>query len=237
MIREVYGHAVFGDGADVLAHIQREEINVVACPMPMSEAAMTYIGALDLSWDSALMSGLRQIDPSLQSFNALILATQYCERDEDLRTELIYSSLCLLPDKPGKVELAEALAATARLYATEARKKGPLGMELKVKYPTERGWWHGDNLVDKRGFATLNQTAAGTYGRPNHTILDWSQSENDAYSNDFGEFGKEYMNEVIVIPPLHLAIWKGRLHPRPFIHAEVTSAYSTGPRLVLMLQR
>jgi hypothetical protein len=237
MFHEVSGHAVFGDSADVLAKIQHEEVNVVACPMPMSDGAMTYIDALDLGLDGDLMSRVRQIKPSLQSFNAWIVATQLREREEDMQTELIYPSLYLLPDKPGKVELAEALATAARLYAAQAHEGGSLEWKLKVKYPGASGEWHCDNLVDKRGFATLNPTAAGTYGRPNHTVLDENQSDSDDYSNDYGEFGKDYMSDVIVIPPLHLAIWKGRLHPRPFIHAEVTSAYSTVPRLILMLGR
>jgi len=237
MFREINGHAVFGDSADILAKIQREEVNVVACPMPMSDSAITYVEALDLGWDGALMRRVRQIEPSLQSFNAWILATQLCRCEEDMQSEVIYPSLYLLPDRPGKIELAEALATAVRLYAAQAREGGSLEWKLKVKYPRASGAWHCDNLVDKRGFATLNPAAAGTYGRPNHTILNQNRSDNDDYSNDYGEFGRDYMSDVIVIPPLHLAIWKGRLHPEPFIHAEVTRAYSAVPRLILMLGR
>jgi hypothetical protein len=237
MFREVNGHAVFGDSADVLANIQRQDINVVTCPMTMSDGAKTYVGALDLGWDGDLMTCVRQVKPSLQNFNAWMLAAHSCEREEDMQPEFIYPSLYLLPDKPGKIELAQALATAAQLYAAQAREGGALEFKLKVKYPGASGVWHCDNYVDKRGFATLNPAAAGTYGRPNQTVFDENGSDDDDFSNDYGEFGLQYMSEAFVIPPLHLAIWKGRLHPRPFIHAEVTSAYSTVPRLILMLGR
>lgn len=237
MIRELFGHAVMGDSPEALPYILREDINLVSCPLPLSEAAAAYVDALDLRWDGDFVTAIRQREPDLQSFNALVLATMFFDRDEDLSLEVVHAKLRLLPDGPGKLALAAGLVATGRLYIAQVPREARLELQLKVKYPSVAGVWHGDNRVDKRGFATLNQKGHGTYGRPNHTIPDWDSVDNDEYANDFGAFGEEYMDDVILIPPRCLAIWKGRLHRRPFIHAEVTSAYTEEPRLVLMVQR
>ena len=227
---------MIGDSSDALPHIQREEINVVACPLPMAAVALSYVDGLELTWDGGFMSALRERHPDLQSFNAIVLATTFFGSDETPRPEAVHAKLNLLPDAPGKRELAEGLVATARLYAAQAAGPERLEIQLKVKYPNANGTWHADNGLDKRCFATLNLAACGTYGRPNQTILDW-ESRIDEYDNDFGAFGKEHMEEAFVIPPRYMAIWKGWLHRRPFIHSEVTSDYSTTPRLVLMVQR
>src|SRR5688572_21767982 len=72
MIQELYGHVVFGDTPDVLPHIQRDGINVVACPFPMNTAAMAYVDGLDLTWDGELMTGIRNRNPDAQSFNSIV---------------------------------------------------------------------------------------------------------------------------------------------------------------------
>jgi len=236
MLQELFGHVVIGDSSDALHHIQRDDINVVACPFPMAAAAMSYVDALELSWDGEFISEIRRRHSSAQSFNTIILATMFFEADEEPLSETLHARLSLLPEAHGKRELAEGLVAAARLYGAQAPGRTRLEIQLKVKYPNASGTWHADNRLDKRCFSTLNVAASGTYGRPNQTVGDW-ESRRDEYDNDFGAFGKDHMAEAFVIPPRYLAIWKGWIHRRPFIHSEVTSDYSTTPRLVLLIQR
>ena len=236
MIQQLYGHAVIGDTPDALRYIQRDDINVVACPFPMDAAAIDYVDALDLRWDGDLMTDIRERNPGAQSFNAIVLATMFFEPETDPLPDVVHARLNLLPDAPGKRELSEAMVTASLLYAAQAAAGKRLEIQVKVKYPMATGAWHGDNGLDTRCFATLNVKASGTYGRPDRTILDW-ESRIDEYDNDFGIFGKEYMEDVFVIPSRYMAIWKGWVHRRPFIHAEVTSEYSTTPRLVVMVQR
>ncbi len=236
MIQELYGHAVIGDTPDALWHIQRDEINVVACPFPMDRVAMDYVDALDLKWDGELMTDIRDRNPGVQSFNSIVLATIFFQPDTDPLPDVVHAKLNLLPDAPGKRELSDAMVRAARLYSAQVAAGKRLEIQVKVKYPMATGAWHGDNGLDKRCFSTLNVKACGTYGRPDRTILDW-ESRTDEYDNDFGMFATEHMEDVFVIPPRYMAIWKGWVHRRPFIHAEVTSEYSTTPRLVVLVQR
>ena len=229
-------HALFGD-TDVLGNIQSEGVNVVACPLPISEAASAYIAALDLREEGDLIGRARQVEPSLRNFNAWILASQQFEDDNKLCAETIHSALHLLPDLPGKMAVAETIAMATQLYAAQTRDRGALQLKLKAKYPIASGTWHSDNLVDKRGFVTLNVEGSGTYGRTDPSITDYLRLQDNDYSNDFGEFGRDHMSSVFLVPSRYLAIWKGGLHEKPFIHAEVTSVYSTAPRLVLTLDR